>query len=55
MGYHNQNELKDLVAARLTVEEIMDILGWEMMDLVEALSDEIDLYSEEFEEAVSGP
>jgi hypothetical protein len=53
MVYYNKNELKDLIAAKLTVEQIMDILGWEMADLVEALSDEIDLYHEDFEDAVA--
>jgi hypothetical protein len=50
--YHDRQELKDLIAAKLTVDEIMDILGWEMSDLVEALSDDIDLYAEEFEIAI---
>ena len=53
MGYHNQEELKALIAAKLSIEEILDILGWEMTDLVESLSDEIDLYAEEFEDAVA--
>lgn len=52
--YHNNTELKELIAAKLSVEQIMDILGWEMADLVEALSDEIDRYSEEFEDACQG-
>lgn len=51
--YHNNNELKDLIAAKLTVEQILDILGWEMADLVEALSEEIEIYQDDFEEAVS--
>jgi len=49
--YHSHDELKALIAAKLSVEEILDILGWEMPDLVEALSDEIDLYAEDFESA----
>lgn len=53
MVYHTHNELKDLIAAKLTVEQILDILGWETADLVEALSDEIDVYQDDFEEAVS--
>jgi len=51
--YHNNTELKDLIAAKLSVEQILDILGWEMADLVEALSSEIEQYAEEFEEACS--
>lgn len=51
--YHNNNELKDLIAAKLTVEQILDILGWEMADLVEALSEEIEIYQDDFEEAVA--
>ena len=51
MGYHNNEELKALIAAKLSIEEILDILGWEMTDLVEHLSDEIDLYADHFEAA----
>ncbi len=54
MVYHNNNELKDLIAAKLSVEEIMDILGWEMADLVEALAEDIEIFAEDFEEAVRG-
>ena len=50
--YHNLEELKEMIVAKLTIDEIMDVLGWEMKDLVEALSDDIDLYSEDFEIAI---
>jgi hypothetical protein len=44
--------LKELVAARLTPDEILDILGWTTYELVEYLNDEIDEYGEEFIKAV---
>lgn len=46
------DELKDLIAARLSVEELLDILGWDMYDLVEALHNEIEDNQEAFMEAV---
>ena len=45
-------ELKDLIAAELSVEEIMDILGWETFELVEALEDYIKEAEEDFKRAV---
>lgn len=50
--YYNHEELKEMIAAKFTIDEIMDILGWEMKDFVEAISDDIDLYAEEFEIAL---
>jgi hypothetical protein len=35
------DDLKALVASKLDVAEFLDILGWTMFDLVEALEDEI--------------
>jgi hypothetical protein len=35
------DELKALIASKLDVVEFLDILGWTMFDLVEALEDEI--------------
>lgn len=35
------NELKMLIASKLDVEEFLDILGYTMFDLVEALEDEV--------------
>lgn len=46
------NELKDLIAAELSVEEILDILGWETVELVDALEDHIKEAEEEFKRAV---
>lgn len=40
-------DLKTLIASRLDVEEFLDILGWTMYDLVDALDDVID---EKFED-----
>lgn len=45
-------ELKELIAAELSVEEILDILGWETVELVDALSDYIKEYEDEFKQAV---
>ena len=50
--YHNQQELKELIAAKLTIEEVLDILGWEMPELIDALSEEIEIYAEDFEAAI---
>lgn len=49
---HTVEELKQLIAAKLTLEEIMDILGWDIGDLLETLEDEIEMLQEEFEEAI---
>jgi sulfur carrier protein ThiS len=45
-------DLLDLIAAKLSVEEILDILGWEMHEFVTALKDEILENKAAFEEAV---
>ncbi len=50
--YNNLEELKELIAAKLSVEEILDILGWDNYDLVDALEDYIEEFQEEFQEAV---
>jgi hypothetical protein len=52
MNYHDIQELLDLVAGRLTTDEIMDILGWEMHDLVGALQSYIEECADDFERAV---
>lgn len=49
---HTVEELKQLIAAKLTLEEIMDILGWDIGDLLETLEDEIEMLQEEFEKAI---
>lgn len=41
-------DIKYLIASRLDVTEFLDILGWTMFDLVEALDDEH--FEENFEE-----
>jgi hypothetical protein len=48
----NIEELKALIVARLDVFEFLDILGFEMDDLVEALEEEIENNQEQFEQAV---
>jgi hypothetical protein len=41
--------LKELIAAKLSPEEILDCLGWTTYELVDALSEYIQEYQEEFE------
>lgn len=50
--YNNLDELKQLIAAKLSIEEIMDILGWTSVELVDVLEDYIDEKQQEFERAV---
>ena len=45
------DELKDLIAAELSVEEILDILGWETIELVDALEEYIKEREDEFKDA----
>lgn len=45
-------ELLDLIAAKLSLEEIMDILGWTTFELVEAIQDNIEELEDEFRDAV---
>lgn len=52
MTYHNVEELKELIAARLDIEEILDILGWDMPELIDVLEEYINEKQEEFEAAV---
>lgn len=48
----NIEELKHLIAATLTPDEILDILGWSTFELVEALEEEIKINSEDFKSAI---
>lgn len=45
-------ELQDMIASRLDVYEFLDILGWTMYDLVEALYEPIEEHFEELIKAV---
>jgi len=45
------DELKLLIASKLDVSEFLDILGWTMFDLVEALPEVIAEYEVEFTKA----
>ena len=47
----NIPELLDLIAAKLTLEEILDTLDWTVYDLVYALQDHIEEAQEDFEDA----
>ncbi len=42
----------DLASKRLTPEELLDLLGMDMVDLVEKLKDEITESKEEIERAI---
>lgn len=46
-------DLKALIAAQLSIEEILDILGWEEFDLVDALEDYINEKEAEFRDALT--
>jgi hypothetical protein len=50
--YHNLEELKELIASELDVDQILDILGWGTWELVEALTDEIRENRDDFEDAI---
>lgn len=50
--YDDFIELKELIAAELTTDQIMDILGWTTYELVEALSDVIREHEDDFREAI---
>jgi hypothetical protein len=45
-------DIKFLIASRLDVTEFLDILGWTMFDLVEALEEQIEENFEELLKAV---
>lgn len=47
--YHDLNELKEKIAKEWSVEQLLDALGWDMFDLVEAIKDQIDENKEELE------
>ena len=47
-------DLKTLIASRLDVEEFLDLIGWTMFDLVDALEEVIDENFEELLEACNG-
>jgi hypothetical protein len=47
---HN-DELKLLIASKLDVAEFLDIIGYTMYELVEALGDEVDEHSQELQKA----
>lgn len=45
-------QLKESIAARLDVEQILDILGFSTYELVEALEEQIEEFTEEFKAAL---
>ena len=49
--YHSIEELKELVAKRLTLDELLDVLGMDMQDVVDLLEEAIYKNQEEVEEA----
>lgn len=46
-------QLKQHIIAKLSMEDVLDILGFSTEDLVEALADEIKHFEDEFTEAVN--
>lgn len=46
-------ELHDLIAAKLDVVEFLDILGLELVDILDKFEEEIDEYKEELLRATS--
>lgn len=50
--YNNKEELKALIAANLSIEEILDILGWTNIELVDAIEEAIMENAEEFQDAI---
>lgn len=51
MWKNNVQELKELIARKLTVDEFLDILGYDLHDLVDVFEDQIEECSDEFTEA----
>jgi hypothetical protein len=49
----NDNELKLLIAARMDVTEFLDIIGYDLADLLEKLGEEIEEFREELVAACS--
>lgn len=47
------DELKDLIVAKLDVIEFLDIIGYDVADLVELLGDEIEEFKQELYSACS--
>ena len=45
------DELKELIAVKLDVVEFLDILGLELVDIVDKFEDEIETFSFELEQA----
>lgn len=46
---YDLEELKELIAKKWSVEELLDALGWDMFDLVDALSEKINENKEDLE------
>ena len=44
-------DLKALIAAKLSPDEIMDILGWTSYELVDYIAEAIEEYETEFKQA----
>ena len=49
----NIEELKARIVAVMDVAQVLDILGYDLTDLVEVLEEEIENQAEEFERACS--
>jgi len=42
------DELKDLIVAKLDVTEFLDIMGYDLADIIDKFQDEIEEYHEEY-------
>jgi len=49
---HTLDELKRLIAAKLEVDEVLDILGFDLPELLDVLEDYVADSHEDFEEAL---
>lgn len=48
-SYHDLTELKDLIVSQMTPDQLLDLLGLDLEDLVERLHDDIESNKEEIE------
>lgn len=52
MNKQELNDLLGLVAAQMTVDQVLDILGWDINDLLYEIREEINANAELFEAAL---
>ncbi len=49
---HNTEELIELIAAELTLDEVMDVLGWDLHELLWNITDVVKDNADEFMKVV---